>query len=232
MGDRVRYQLGDDGVATITIDDGKVNALSREVLGDVRAAFDKAEADGAAVLLTGREGIFSGGFDLSVIRGGDAAATLDMVRAGFELADRVLSFPRPVVAASAGHAVAMGAFLFLSADLRLGVSTPSRYTANEVAIGLSVPTAALAILRYRLTPSEADRAAVAAAVYGPQEARAAGFLHEVVEPDALLPTARRWATAAAGGLSADGHLETKLRARAGVLEQLRGGIAEMVAARS
>ncbi|MCO1654698.1 crotonase/enoyl-CoA hydratase family protein [Pseudonocardia humida] len=232
MGNRVGYELGDDGVATITMDDGKVNALSVGMLGDVGAAFDQAESDGAAVLLTGRRGVFSGGFDLRVIRGGDPAAALAMVRAGFELAERVLSFPRPVVAAAPGHAVAMGAFLLLSADLRIGVAAPSRYTANEVAIGLSVPSAALAILRYRLTPSEADRAAVTAAVYGPREAKVAGFLHEVVEPDALPATARGWAAAAASGLDAEGHRATKLRARADVLDELRAGISELVAARS
>jgi enoyl-CoA hydratase/carnithine racemase len=231
MAGRVGYQLGDDGVAVITMDDGKVNALSRDMLGEIGAAFEKAAADGAAVLLTGRPGIFSGGFDLGVVRGDDPAATVGMVRAGFELADRVLSFPRPVIAASPGHAMAMGVFLLLAADLRIGVSAPSRYSANEVAIGLSVPSAALAIMRYRLTPAEVDRAAVTAAVYGPAEARAAGFLNEVVEPDALLPTARRWAAAAVSGLDAHGHLETKLRARARVLDELRAGLAEMPTAR-
>jgi enoyl-CoA hydratase len=231
MANGVRYELGEDGVATITMDDGKANALSVDMLGDIGAALDKAEADGAVVLLTGRPGIFSGGFDLRVIRGDDPAAVLAMVRAGFELAERVLCFPRPVVAAAPGHAIAMGTFLFLSADLRIGVSTPSRYSANEVAIGLSVPRSGLAVLRYRLTPSEADRAAVMAAVYGPEEARAAGFLHEVVEPDALLSTARARAAAAASGLHAGGHLDTKLLARTGVLAELRAGIAEIGARR-
>jgi enoyl-CoA hydratase len=227
MSSRVRYELGDDGVATITLDDGKVNALSLEMLGDVGAALDKAEADAATVLLTGRDGILSGGFDLRVIRGGDAAAAMAMVRAGFELAERVLAFPRPVVIASPGHAVAMGVFLLLAADVRIGVSAPSRYCANEVAIGLTVPSTGLALLRYRLTPSEADRAAVLAHPYGPEEARAAGFLHEVVAPEALLATARERAAAVAAGLDAEGHRVTKLRAREGVLRELRAGIAEI-----
>ncbi|WP_214404196.1 crotonase/enoyl-CoA hydratase family protein [Pseudonocardia lacus] len=224
----VRYQLGDDGVATIAMDDGKVNALSPGMLGEVGAALDEAEAAGAgAVLLTGREGIFSGGFDLRIIRGGDAPAAMGMVRAGFELAERVLSFPRPVVVASPGHAVAMGVFLLLSADVRLGAAVPSRYSANEVAIGLTVPNTGLALLRYRLTPSEADRAAVLAHPYGPEEARAAGFLHEVVEPGALLATARERAAAAVSDLDAEGHRVTKLRARERVLGELRAGIAEI-----
>ncbi len=232
MGDRVSYRLGDDGVATVTMDDGKVNALSRAMLGDLRAAFDRAEQDRAAVLLTGRAGVFSGGFDLRTLRGGDAVEALAMVREGFELAERVLSFPRPVVAAAPGHAIAMGTFLLLSADLRIGARGSARFAANEVAIGLSVPAPALAILRYRLTPSAADRAATMAAVFGPDEAVQAGFLHEAVEPDALLGTAHAWAAAAATGLDAAAHADTKLRARADTLAALRSGLADLVAARS
>ena len=223
----MHYALGDDGVAALTMDDGKVNALSRGMIGELREAFDKAAADGAAVLLTGRATVFSGGFDLATLRGGDAGEARAMVREGFELAERVLSHPRPVVAASAGHGIAMGLFLLLSADLRIGSTAPARYAANEVAIGLRVPTTALAILRYRLTPSAADRAAVTAAVFDPQQAVAAGILHEVVEPDALLGTARGWAAAAASGLHAESHADTKLQARAGVLAELRAGLAEL-----
>jgi len=227
MADRVRYELGDDGVATVTMDDGKVNALSRAMIGQLREAFDKAAADTAAVLLTGRSTVFSGGFDLTTLRGGDAGEARAMVREGFELAEQVLSHPRPVVAASAGHGIAMGLFLLLSADLRIGATAPARYTANEVAIGLNVPAAALAILRHRLTPSAADRAAVTAAVFDPQQAVAAGILHEVVEPDALLSTARGWAASAANDLHAGPHTETKMRARAGMLSELRAGLVEL-----
>jgi enoyl-CoA hydratase len=227
MTDRVAYDLGDDGVALVTMDDGKVNAMSRAMIGDVAAAFDKAEADGAAVLLTGRPGVLSGGFDLTTLRGGDATEALAMVREGFELVERVAAFPRPVVIASPGHAVALGIFLLLGGDLRLGVSTAGRYCANEVAIGLSVPTSALALLRYRLTPAEADRAAITAAVFGPAEAVAAGILTEAVEPDALLATARERAAAAVSGLDADGFRTTKLRARAGLLAEMRAGFSEL-----
>src|SRR5258706_15088574 len=109
MGSRVDYQLR-EGIAEIRIDDGKVNALSLEMFGELGAAFDRAKADRAVVLLSGREGVFSAGFDLRVLRAGGAAAN-EMVRTGFELAERVLAFPPPGVNAGPGPAVGMGGFL-------------------------------------------------------------------------------------------------------------------------
>ena len=93
MGTLVSYQL-DGSVATITMDDGKVNVLSPRMLGEIGAALDRAAADQAVVVLAGRPGAFCAGFDLSVLRAGGAISSA-MVRAGFELAERILSFPAP-----------------------------------------------------------------------------------------------------------------------------------------
>ena len=110
-------------VAKITMNDGKVNILAPEMLGDLSRAVDRAEADDAIVVVTARDGVFSAGFDLGVLARGDEAAS--MLRAGFELAHRILSFRRPVIAACGGHAIAMGAFLLLSADYRIGAAGAS-----------------------------------------------------------------------------------------------------------
>src|SRR5436189_1882777 len=115
MNDRVRYELR-DGVAEITIDDGKVNVMSTVMLHDIDAGFERARDDRAAVLLVGRPGIFSAGFDVKVFASGDLAAIRTMLRAGADLIDRILSFPFPVVTACTGHAYPMGAFLMLAAD--------------------------------------------------------------------------------------------------------------------
>src|SRR3954454_14120047 len=129
------------------MDDGKVNALSIDMLDDLNAALDRAEADEAIVVLTGRGDVFCAGFDLGVLTG-DGGAAVPMLRAGFELAHRVLSYRRPVIVACSGHAIAMGAFLLLSADYRIGVAGAAhKYTSNEVAIGLTMPRAAIAICR-------------------------------------------------------------------------------------
>ena len=151
MANLVSYRF-ESPVATITMDDGKVNVLSLDMLGQLGAALDRAQHEGAVVVLTGRVGVFSGGFDLAVLRAGGPDATA-MLHAGFDLAERILSFPLPVVVACTGHAVAMGVFLLLSGDHRLGVDGPFRLTANEVAIGLTMPHAAVEICRQRLSPA-------------------------------------------------------------------------------
>src|SRR5262245_27071908 len=114
----VSYRL-EQSIATITLDDGKVNALSPAMQSQINRALDQAVGDRATVVLTGRPGVWSAGFDLGVLRSGGPAA-LDMVRSGFALAERLLAFPQPVVIACSGHAVAMGLFLLLSGDYRIG----------------------------------------------------------------------------------------------------------------
>jgi enoyl-CoA hydratase len=221
MGTLVSYGL-DGGVATIGMDDGKVNALSPGMLAELGEAFDRAEADRAVVLLTGRDGVFSAGFDLGVLRAGGPEAA-GMVRAGFELAVRVLSFPRPVVIACSGHAVAMGVFLLLSGDYRVGASGPYRFQANEVALGITMPHAAVEILRQRLTPAAFNRAVLLAETFAPEDAVPAGFLDRAVEPARLREVARGTAEAMLA-LSEDAHAGSKLRIREQALTAIRAGI--------
>ena len=174
MTELVSYGV-DEGVATITMDDGKVNVLSLPMLTALGDALDRAQAEEAVVVLAGREGMFSAGFDLATLRGGGTDAT-DMLRAGFDLAHRLLSFPAPVVVACTGHAVAMGVFVLLSADYRIGTLGSFRITANEVAIGLPMPNSAIEICRQRLTPAHFHRTVVLAEVFPPETAVDAGFL--------------------------------------------------------
>jgi enoyl-CoA hydratase len=221
METRVTYALV-DSVATITMDDGKVNALSLAMLGELNAALDRASADRAVVILTGREGVFSAGFDLPVLRAGGPEA-LDMLRAGFELSARVLSFPTPVLMACTGHAIAMGVFLVLSGDYRIGAAGPYKITANEVAIGLTMPRAAVEICRQRLTPSHFNRAVALAEVFSPDDAVTAGFLDRVAPSSELHDMARHVATELSK-LDLDAHARTKLRLRAAALESIRAAI--------
>jgi enoyl-CoA hydratase len=221
MPELVGYRL-ENAIATITMDDGKVNALSPRMIDAIRQAFGRAEADGAVVVLTGRAGIFSAGFDLGVMRAA-GAETAAMIRAGFELAERVLSFPRPVVIACPGHAIAMGVFLVLSGDYRIGAQGAYRIVANEVAIGLTMPRPAVEILKHRLSPTCFGRATLLSETFSPEAAIAAGFLDRVVAPDALPATAREVAAQLAT-LDAAAHRETKLRARVETLERIRSGI--------
>lgn len=214
----------DERVATITLDDGRANALSPEMQADIHAALDRAEAAGLVVLITGREGRFSGGFDLGVMGAGGQVAA-DMVAGGFELARRLLAFPRPVVVACTGHAIAMGAFLLTAADSRIGVAAGGhRIHANEVAIGMTLPRSAIAVCRARLTPAAVTRALDLATPLSHEEAVVAGFLDEVVPAAGLAARAREEAERLAG-LDAVAHVGTKALTRAPILAALDATIA-------
>lgn len=217
----VQYQL-DGELATITMDDGKRNALSPTMLGALNDAFDQADRDGAMILLTGRTDTFSAGFDLKVMAKGGTAA-VGMLRSGFALTERLLSFPRPVLTACTGHALAMGLFLLMSADYRLGVTGAYKYAANEVAIGLPMPRVATEVMRLRLAPAQFQRAAILAMTYTPEEALAAGMIDELVSPDSLLDQARA-AAAQFAQLDKRAHHITKLRLREKTLSAIARGL--------
>ena len=211
-----------DSIATITMDDGKMNVLSRDMFGRLNAAFDRAAEDRCVVVLTGREGVFSAGFDLRTLTAGGADAHA-MVRMGFELAERILSFPAPVVVACSGHALAMGVFLVLAGDYRIGALGPYRIGANEVAIGITMPFFGVEICRQRLSPAHFHRAVINAEIYRPEDAVAAGFLDRAV-PAAELADAAHHVAAGLGKLDAGVHAASKLRARRHALDAVRGAI--------
>ena len=217
----VSYHLEGE-LATITMDDGKRNALSPTMLGALNDAIDQAEKDGAMILLTGRPETFSGGFDLKVMAKGGTAA-VSMLKAGFDMTERLLSFPRPVITASPGHAMAMGLFLLMSADYRLGVTGAFKYASNEVAIGMTMPRVVSEVMKLRLTPAHFQRAAVLAMTYTPEEALAAGMIDELVSPDNLLEQARA-AAAQFAQLDKRAHHMTKLRLRDQTLSAIRRGL--------
>jgi enoyl-CoA hydratase len=221
MGTLVRYQ-SEGGLAMVRMDDGKVNVMSSAMLGEINAALDRAEAEKAVVLLAGREGVFSAGFDLRVLGEGGSPA-VSMVRSGFELAERILTFPLPVVMACGGHAVAMGLFLLLSGDYRIGADGPYKLTANEVAIGLTMPHAAIEILRQRLAPAYFNRAVTLAEPFAPSDALAGGLIDRVVPPGELDQAALA-AASALTKLDLQAHAASKLRARQQTAVALRAAI--------
>lgn len=223
MSTLVSYVL-DDGVATITIDDGKANVMSVPMLRAIAGALDSAEADEAVVVIRGRAGMFSGGFDLTVFKR-DKHELFAMLKAGAELTERVLSFPYPVVAVCTGHAIAMGVFLLLSADLRIGTKPDAKMQVNEVAIGLTLPHFAIEVCRQRLSPAHVTVAAVLATSYDQQEALAAGFLDEVVQPE-LAAELLATRLAHLRTLHMASFAATKLRFRGPTLALLRTAIAQ------
>jgi enoyl-CoA hydratase len=221
MSELTTYEL-DGRVARITMDDGKVNALSIPMLRSLHGALDRAERDRAVVMLSGREGYFSAGFDLKVFTG-EPEQVIEMLTLGATLAERVLGFPTPVLVVSTGHAVAAGAFLLLAADMRIGADGPFQIGLNEVKIGLTVPWFAIELARQSLHPAHFTRALGNAKMYSPAEAVSAGLLDRVLAAGELqatsLEAARRLAE-----LDPAAHTATKLRVRSGALEAMRSAI--------
>jgi enoyl-CoA hydratase len=209
-------------IATVTIDDGKVNALTLQMLTELNEALDQVVEDGVPLVLTGREGRFSAGFDLKTLTGGgqDGPALL---RSGFELSERLLSFPLPVVIACTGHALAMGVFLLLSGDYRVGAEGAFRIGANEVAIGLTMPQTAIEICKLRVPPTYLRRVVINAEIFQPSEAVAAGLLDRVV-PAAGLSEVALEAAEALAKLDMKAHAATKLRTRAPALAAIHSAI--------
>jgi enoyl-CoA hydratase len=219
---RLTYEIT-DSVATIAMNDGKVNALGFEMLAELNEAMDRAESDNAAVVLTGREGLFSAGFDLRVLTGG-GPDTAHLLNTGFEFSYRLLSFPLPVVIACSGHAFAMAVFTLLSGDYRLGVvDAEHKLTANEVAIGMTMPRSAIEVCRQRLSPEHIDRVVVLAEVFNPNSAVRTGLLDEVVPAADLLPAAHAKASELRV-LNRAAFAATKLRLHGVALSKLRAAM--------
>ena len=212
------------GVATITMDDGKVNVMSPTMLAGLADAFARARADGAVTILTGRSAVFSAGYDMAVFDRPieEIAAT---IRTGGELVEQILSHPLPVIAACNGHAVAQGAFVLLACDVRIGVRGGARIGLNEVAIGLTIPHYGVEVARHQLSPVWFDHATLTGTLYTPDEAATAGFLHELVDTSALEDIARDHARRLAD-LDMAAHAGTKARVRRAALDAIRQGLAE------
>jgi enoyl-CoA hydratase len=217
MSELVTYEL-EDGITTVTLNNGKVNAISPEVIGELNVCLDRSEADGAIVILTGQPGILSGGYDLKVMTSGPENA-IALVAAGSTLARRMLAHPLPIVVACPGHAVAKGAFILLSADYRIGVEGPFRIGLNEVEIGMTMHHVGIELARDRLRKSYLNRSVINAEMFSPDQALAAGFLDAVVAPDALMATARAVAQDMKR-LNMSAHAKTKVKMRAGLLQTL------------
>jgi enoyl-CoA hydratase len=222
VADLVRTQR-EDLVTRITMDDGRVNVFSPELLTALHEAFDRAEGDGTVVALTGRPGYFSAGFDLEVLRGGTRDDVGALLLLGATMAERILSFPAPVVVACSGHAFPAGSFLLLAADHRIGARGQYKLGLNEVRIGLTLPWFATVLARYRLSPAHADHAAVTGTMFDPDAAVVAGLLDEVVPPEDLEASALA-AAADLAELDRPAHTATKLRMRRDVVRDLRHAI--------
>ena len=221
MSELISYHL-EDGIATLTLSNGKVNAISPDVIAAFNAALDQAVTDRAIVIITGQPGILSGGYDLKVMTAGPKEAVA-LVTAGSTLARRLLSHPFPVIVACPGHAVAKGAFLLLSADYRIGVDGPFSIGLNEVQIGMTMHHAGIELARDRLRRSAFHRSVINGEMFDPQSAVDAGFLDKVVSAEELQGAALA-AARQLKKINMLAHKNTKLKVRKALLETLDNAI--------
>lgn len=217
MSELISYHL-EDGIATLTLSNGKVNAISPEVITAFNTALDQAEQDRAVVIITGQPGILSGGYDLKVMTSGPQNA-INLVTAGSTLARRLLAHPFPVVVACPGHAVAKGAFLLLSVDYRIGVDGPFSIGLNEVQIGMTMHHAGIELARDRLRKSAFHRSVINGEMFDPKSAVDAGFLDKVVSAEELQSAARTVALQLKK-INMVAHRNTKLKVRKALLDAL------------
>jgi enoyl-CoA hydratase len=178
-----------NGIALIRMDDGKANAINFDMIAALNAALDQAETDAKAIVLAGRDGRFSGGFDLNAFASLGADGVYKLLDAGAELLLRLYGGPLPVVAACTGHAIAMGTFILHACDTRVGASGEYKIGANEAITGMNLPIFALELSRDRLNPTHLTRATVQGFIYDPAGAVEAGYLDMTVALEKVEATA-------------------------------------------
>lgn len=213
-------QHGD--VALLTIDRPPANALDLDLLGEgARVVDELASADPGAVVITGREGFFSAGVDLKLAPTLDEEAQRHMVHGINRLFAGWYSFPRPVICAVNGHAIAGGLILALCGDHRLATRGAGRFGLTEVRAGIPYPRAAIAIVRAELDSLAARRLVLGGELVGAQEALDLGLVDELCDEADFLPRALELA---------DDRAALPRQAYARIKRQLRGDTIALVQA--
>lgn len=179
-----------DEIAVLTMDDGKANAINPPMLEALHACLDRAEKEAKVLIMTGREGRFSGGFDLKLMMSLPGNEVKALVDGGGKLAHRLYSFPMPVIGACNGHGIAMGSFILLSCDMRIGTAGAFKIGANETQINMVLPVFASELVKARVDKDFLTRSMVFGELFDPETAVKAGYLDQVVDADALMATAQ------------------------------------------
>jgi enoyl-CoA hydratase len=177
---------------------------------------ERARTEARAVVLAGRDGRFSGGFDLTVMMASPESAR-ELVHTGSQFLMSLYLHPQPVVAACTGHALAAGALLLLATDYRIGAEGAFKIGLNEVSIGMRLPIFAIELARDRLSRRHFVAATALGRVYNPNEAVDVGYLDRVASADRCvheaIVSARKLADLPSGALA-----ETKRLSREPLVE--------------
>ena len=189
MSDKLATLKKEENISVITLDDGKANVFSTKMSTDINECLDEVSKEDGCIVLTGREGMFSAGFDLKTLQGGDMDQIQEMTTTGFKLLSRIFSFPRPVIAACSGHGIALGTFLLCCCDYRIGIKGDFMLGANEMRTNMVIPPPILELIKFRVAQSHKYRAVLGAEMYTLENAKEAGLIDEVVDSNILMETA-------------------------------------------
>ena len=192
-----------DGIATLTLGRGKVNALIGEVLDEMRHALEELKADPeiGAVIVTGRGKFFSFGFDIPEFLSYSRDAFKDYLVNFVNFYTYLFLYPKPVVAALNGHAIAGGCMIAGACDKSVMASGKAKISLNEITFGASVFAGSTEMLRFRVGSANASKVLCSGAMYSAEEALGIGLVDEVAAGEDLMPRARECAAdlAAKGG---------------------------------
>lgn len=222
-------------IVTLSFDDGKANVVGHAFIDALSEALDRAEHEAeedraSALILRGRKGLFSAGFDLREFEKGSAEGAALALR-GFKLLIRLYSFPLPLIAASTGHGIAMGAFIIMACDHRLGTTGEFKMSLPETAIGMDLPEVLLALTESRITPQHMTRVALLSEPYDPELALEAGFIDELVSEEELQSRSHSVAQRL-GQLPRKQFARNKLAVRADTLNKMQMSVARLAAAQA
>ncbi len=222
----INFTLADQ-VATLRMDDGKANVVGHAFIQQMNEALDRAEKEASAVIIAGRDNMFSGGFDLNEFAKGQDAA-LRLVQGGFAMLLRLYRHPQPLIAACSGHAIAAGSFMMLCCDTRIAVRGDFKHRLPETALGMNFPAVLGELAAARLSPRFLTAAVIQAKTFNPEEALIAGFVDELVEPAALLQRAQEEAVLLSS-LPGDAYARNKLDCRQASLQRMQASLDDMLA---
>lgn len=191
--DFVRVSTGDEGVATVTLSRGKVNAVTGEVVAELAETFHRLERDSEvrAAVLTGHGSFFSFGFDVPHFMDYTPQAFTDFLTAFTSLYAQLAVFPKPLVMAINGHAVAGGAMLALAGDERLVAAGKAKLALHEVSFGAAVFAGSVALLEDIIGHRRAERVLLGGAMYDPGQAFELGLVDGVLPPEVLIEASRQ-----------------------------------------
>jgi enoyl-CoA hydratase len=178
----------DNGIVILHMRHGKANALDTELCVALKDALEQSQSTAKAVVLTGEGKIFSAGVDLvRLLESDDYRRAL--LQSLAQVLDRLFFYPRPVVAAINGHAIAGGCILACATDHRVMVQETARIGAPELLVGVPFPALALEIMRASAAPHHLQQLMYRGLTCEPAQALAWGLVDELVDKEQVLARA-------------------------------------------